>query len=145
MRRHSVHPRKTEAGGCLGGSLRRRQQPPTRRIVKSRRRGFRTRESFADTGEKFAICFINEESKTPNPMISEEQVAQGVKISVRIVIANPKNDEFNTIHNDVQLKKPTGENGISNKTYIHGSNRNWPYKDASNNVSGKHRGRSIFN
>lgn len=81
--RESVHFRQmqsTELKGAWADPFEDSNNRPKDRSTTIRVEGVRTEKSFGTTEEKVAICVENEGGKTRNPLSSEEQVAQGVKI-----------------------------------------------------------------
>lgn len=62
--------------------------------------------------EKVKICLINSEDKRPNPLSSEEHVAQGVEICAKIVISNVEIDKSTTVDIDVKFELPLAGIGL---------------------------------
>lgn len=61
---------------------------------------------------------INKGGKRQNSIRSEEQVAQVVKNSAKLVTTNEENDESSTVDNDIQFKIPPAElEPLTNPTY----------------------------
>lgn len=72
----------------------------------------RTKGSLADTEDTVATCVINERGKTSNYMSSEEQAAQSVGKSSKIVVANIENDESTNVDIDIQIEIPPAQMGF---------------------------------
>lgn len=85
-------PAKSKVEGCQADHFVDENSRPKDGKTRIREGIIRTKEKSGDTEEKVAICVINMGEKRPNPMISEEQVSQGVEISAKIVIPNVEND-----------------------------------------------------
>lgn len=61
------------------------------------------------------MCVINRRGKRLKLMQPEEQVAQFVQISTKLVIANRENDESAAVDNYVQFEIPPAVEGFQTK------------------------------
>lgn len=86
--------KKTRAEGCSGQSFPMCESPPMRTIINdptTMNGKRRTKEGLGEVEEKDPKSVINNNGgKRANPMRSEEQVTQGVKIDSKIVVAGGK-------------------------------------------------------
>lgn len=62
--------------------------------------------------EKVTICILNEGGKSPKSMCPEEQVAQGIVNSAKIVVSNEEIDESTSVETDIEFEISPAEVGF---------------------------------
>lgn len=113
-----MHLQKTSAEECRGGSLRKGEQPCSRRILKVHTMRNLCKEGRKKFEKKIAVCAINGGGKKPNAVSLEEQVVQIVQNSTKIETAKVKNVVSSTVDNFVSFEIPTWkEEFLSRSTY----------------------------